>query len=233
MVAEPDAAIDDRDAWRMASPHWTPGRESYLEMQLDVLPEQTFRTQLMNQKVDALGGWLSRQAWDRCKSPLELVHGGERLYAAIEYAQTGDTFAMVAAQRVADSIVVRSWQYPTLDALWAGVCELPRNALLLQSMGFKDKLPLAPCETRPVGISQLRSATRYAGRAITDGVVAHDGDPDLTAHVLSAVVAYSEQGPVLSMARSPAPITLARAMVWALGAILEPPTAGRPMVVSH
>jgi phage terminase large subunit-like protein len=233
--AEPDADIDDRQAWRAASPHWTAERESYLEMQLEVLPEQTFRTQMLNQKVAALGGWLSRAAWDRCRSPLELAAAGDadRLYAAIEYAQDGGTFAMVAAQRVGDRIVVRSEQYRSLDDLWRRVCELPRSAILLQSIGFKDRLPLAPCETRPVGIAQLRSATRYAGRAITDGVVAHNGDPDLTQHVLSAVIAYSESGPVLSMRRSPAPITLARAMVWALGAILEPETAGRPMIAAR
>jgi len=231
--AEPDADIDDRDAWRAASPQWTPERERYLELQLDVLPEQTFRTQMLNQKVDALGGWLSRQAWDRCRSPLELAHGGERVYAAIEYAQDGETFAVVIGQRVGDQIVIRSQTFRSLDDLWRRVCELPRDALLLQSIGFKDKLPLAPCETRPVGIAQLRLATRYAGRAITDGVVAHDGDPELTQHVLSAVVAYSESGPVLSMSRSPAPITLARAMVWVLGAILEPDTAGRPMIATR
>jgi hypothetical protein len=188
---------------------------------------------MLNQKVDALGGWLSRQAWDRCRSPLELEHGGARVHAAIEYAQDGETFAVVIGQRVGDQIVIRSQTFRSLDDLWRRVCELPRDALLLQSIGFKDKLPLAPCETRPVGIAQLRLATRYAGRAITDGQVAHNGDPELTQHVLSAVVAYSESGPVLSMSRSPAPITLARAMVWVLGAILEPETAGRPMVVAR
>jgi hypothetical protein len=234
--AEPEALIDDREAWKAASPHWSEGREAYIAAQLEILPEQTFRTQLLNQKVDALGGWLTRAAWEGCKAPtIDLRSGGsaERLHAVIEYAADGQTFGMVVAQRVEDRIVVRSWLLPTIDSLWARVCELPRDALLLQSVGFKDRLPLAPCETKPVGLPELRLATRYAGRAITDQIVAHNGDPELTAHVLAAVIAYSEQGPVLSMSRSPAPITLARALVWGLGAILERDQSARPMVVSR
>jgi phage terminase large subunit-like protein len=233
--AEPDAAIDDIDAWKAASPHWSEGREAYIRTQMGILPEQTFRTQLLNQKVDALGGWLTRAAWDGCRSPLEPRAGSSanRVHAAIEYAADGQSFAMVIGQRVEDRIVVRSWLMETIDQLWARVCELPRDALLLQSVGFRDRLPLAPCESKPVGLPELRLATRYAGRAITDQIVAHDGDPDLTAHVLAAVIAYSEQGPVLSMQRSPAPITLARALVWVLGSILEADQTTRPMVVSR
>ena len=154
-----------------------------------------------------------------------------QIIAAIEYSEDGQLFVFVATQRQGDRILVESAAVRTVDELWRLVVALPRSALLLQSVGFKGRLPLAPCESRPVGVAELRLATRTAHRAIADGVVAHDGDPQLANHVLTAVVAYTgESGPVLSQRRSPGPITLARALVWSLGAqhqVAEPRPAPR------
>jgi hypothetical protein len=92
----------------------------------------------------------------------------------------------------------------------------------LVSVGFKGRLPLAPCDTRLVGVNELRLATRAALRAITDGVVAHNQDPELARHVLTAVVAYTgESSPMLSQRRSPGQITFARALTWCIGATME------------
>jgi len=222
--ADPSAAVTDRDAWRQASPHWSDRREAFIASQLDQLGEDTFRTQILNQRVDALGGWVTRSQWEACQSPLDLQAGAAapKIIAACEYSEDGSLYALVVTQRIGDRIVARTYGERKIDELWRRVCELPRSALLLVSVGFKGRLPLAPCETRMVGVNELRLATRSALRAIADRVVAHNGDPDLQRHVLTAVVAYTgEAGPVLSQRRSPGPITYARALTWCVGATLE------------
>jgi phage terminase large subunit-like protein len=235
--ADGAADVTDREAWRQASPHWSARREAFIAAQLDILPDAVFRTQILNQRVDALGGWVTRGQWALCEAPeLELVAGRDapRLIAAVEYSEDGSLYALVVTQKVGARIIARTYGERTIDGLWARVCRLPADALLLVSVGFKGRLPLAPCETRMVGVSELRLATRSALRAITDRVIAHDGDPELSRHVLTAVVAYTgETGPVLSQRRSPGPITFARALCWCVGATLEvAEVKPRPMIVS-
>jgi phage terminase large subunit-like protein len=235
--ADPSADVADREAWRQASPHWSPRREAFIAAQLEILPDTIFRTQILNQRVDALGGWITRGQWAECEAPeLELQAGAQapRIIAACEYSEDGSLYALVVTQRIGDRIVVRVYGERTIDGLWARVIRLPADSLLLVSVGFKGRLPLAPCETRLVGVNELRLATRSALRAITDRVVAHDGNPELSKHVMTAVVAYSgEAGPVLSQRRSPGPITYARALTWCVGAHLEiAPVKPRPAVYS-
>jgi hypothetical protein len=234
--APPDAAIDDRAAWRAASPHWHERRERFIAGQMEILPDAVFRTQFLNQAVDAIGGWITRPQWSACRSPIELDAGptAGRLVAACELSQDGRLHALVVAQQVGERVVVRAFGAASIDELWNRVCELPRSALLLISVGYKGRVPLAPCESRLVGVNELRLATRTTLTSIQDGVIAHDGHAELASHVCSAVVAYTgETGPILSQRRSPAPITYARALCWAVGALLEPEQRGRPMVASR
>ena len=234
--ADPSALVTDRDGWRAASPHWSERREKYIEQQLELLPEAVFRTQILNQKVDALGGWCTRSQWAECEAPgLELssAAGAGRLIAACEFSEDGKLYGLGVSQKVGERIVFRTFTFRTIDELWRAVTALPRSALLLVSVGFKGRVPLAPCETRPVGVNETRLATRFAHRAITDRTIAHNGDKELASHVLSAVVAYTgDTGPVISQRRSPGPITLARIMTWCVGAHLEINEKPAPRVIS-
>jgi len=235
--ADPSADVADREAWMAASPHWSERRSRFIETQLEILPDAVFRSQILNQRVDALGGWITRGQWEACLAPgLDLQAGPQapKVIAACEYSEDGSLYALVVTQMIGDRLVVRTYGERTVDGLWQRVCQLPRSALLLVSVGFKGRLPLAPCDTRLVGVNELRLATRSALRAIADGMIAHDGSPDLSRHVLTAVVAYTgEAGPVLSQRRSPGPITYARALTWCVGATLEVDTKPAPRVFSR
>jgi hypothetical protein len=157
--ADPTALVTDRDAWRQASPHWTPQRENFIARQLELLPDQVFRTQFLNQKVDALGGWVTRSQWANCLAPaLDLVAGKDapRLVAACEYSEDGSLFALVVTQQQEDRIIARRYGERSMDGLWRRISELPQSALLLVSVGFRGRLPLAACETRLVGVNELR-----------------------------------------------------------------------------
>ena len=234
--AEPTAAIDDREAWRAASPHWSERRERYIETQLELIPESVFRAQLLNQRQDAMGGWCTRTQWADCLAPqLEIQTGPDapRVIAAVEYSEDGSLYGLGVSQMVDDRLVFRTFTTRTIDELWALATNLPRSALLLVSAGFKGRVPLTVCESRLVGVTEVRLSTRSTHRAILDGMIAHDGNETLAAHVLTAVVAYGgEGGPVISQRRSPGPITLARIMCWCVGAQLEIDQRPAPRVVS-
>ena len=117
--ADPSAAVTDRDAWRQASPHWSDRREAFIASQLDQLGEDTFRTQILNQRVDALGGWVTRSQWEACQSPLDLQAGpaAPKIIAACEYSEDGSLYALVVTQRIGDRIVARTYGERKIDEL--------------------------------------------------------------------------------------------------------------------
>jgi phage terminase large subunit-like protein len=233
--ADPAADVTDRDAWQQASPHWSERRERFIERQLEILPDQVFRQQILNQRTEALAGWVTRGQWAACRDPIGFLAGPDapKLIAACEFSEDGSLYALVITQQVAGRIVTRVMAEKTADGLWARVCELPQNALLLVSAGFKGRIPLAPCATRLVGVNEVRLATRPTLRAIQDQTIAHDGDPTLASHILTAVIAQAgEAGPVVSQRRSPGPITMARALCWCVGATLEIDAKPAPRVYS-
>ena len=211
------------------------GGHTFIERQLEILPDQIFRQQILNQRTEALAGWVTRGQWAACRDPIGFLAGPDapKLIAACEFSEDGSLYALVITQQVAGRIVTRVMAEKTADGLWARVCELPQNALLLVSAGFKGRIPLAPCATRLVGVNEVRLATRPTLRAIQDQTIAHDGDPTLASHILTAVIAQAgEAGPVVSQRRSPGPITMARALCWCVGATLEIDAKPAPRVYS-
>jgi len=113
--APPDAELDDRSAWRMASPHWTPKRERLIVQRLEGVlagesvdvdepdPITSFRTPWLNQwpgkrlalvKGDPL---VELEAWRALEGPV--VDDPERLIVAVEdHAGLGAAIAAVAVQ---------------------------------------------------------------------------------------------------------------------------------------
>src|SRR6185436_16129814 len=57
--APPEAYPDDRDAWRQASPHWTPQRLEALEHAFETSSESDWRRQYLNQWVLAARSWVA------------------------------------------------------------------------------------------------------------------------------------------------------------------------------
>ena len=61
--APPEAYPDDHDAWRQASPHWTPQRMEALEHAYATSTEAEWRRQYLNQWVLASRSWIAAAQW--------------------------------------------------------------------------------------------------------------------------------------------------------------------------
>jgi hypothetical protein len=113
--APPDADLDDRTAWRLASPHWTPKRERLIAQRLEGAlagesddvdepdPLTSFRTQWLNQwpakrlKVTKGEPLVELEAWLELRG--ELVDDPDRIFLAVEdHAGLGAAIAAVVVQ---------------------------------------------------------------------------------------------------------------------------------------
>jgi hypothetical protein len=113
--APPDAELDDREAWRLASPHWTPRRERLIGQRLEGAlagesddvdepdPMSSFRTQWLNQwpakRLAVVKGepLVELEEWEPLEG--ELVDDPDRVFVAVEdHAGLGAAIAVVVVQ---------------------------------------------------------------------------------------------------------------------------------------
>jgi len=87
-------------------------------------------------------------------------------------------------------------------------------------------------KAQKVGTAEQRAGYGPTLGAVVDGRLRHDGDEELSRQMLTATPAtIPDVGTTLSARRSPGPIYLARAAVWAIGAELRPDRRPKPLVV--
>jgi hypothetical protein len=238
--AAPDAAVDDRDAWRAASSHWNERRLERLERLYRSTSEQDFRIQYLNQwVVGSVNAWVSDLAWGRCRSDERAMPGGIGSLA-IETHQSGEPFGWLHAtlDRSDGVVVVRAGICASRRELWHELERIAgehRGVRILYPEGFRHHVPRIPGAGDTVKITPADTFGAYAATlaAVRAGAVAHTAQAVLTEQVLAAV-AYTvpDRGATLSSRASSGPIYLARAMVWAVGYELRPDQGHRPVVVS-
>jgi hypothetical protein len=134
--APPDAELDDRAAWRLASPHWTPKRERLIAQRLEGAlagesddvdepdPLTSFRTQWLNQwpakrlKVTKGEPLVELEAWLELRG--DVVDDRERIFLAVEdHAGLGAAISAVVPQADGrlglDGWTVSSWSEALVD----------------------------------------------------------------------------------------------------------------------
>jgi hypothetical protein len=234
--APPDAALDDHDAWRLASPRWTPDREDLIDERLEGAlsgesvdvdepdPIMSMRTQWLNQ-------WPSKRLGNAKGDPLvdlgvwadcagELVDNAERLWVAVEdHSGFGCAVAVVCVQPDGrygvDGWLVDSWK----DAVdW--VRRLQRGHDQVKVQVGASLMPRVPPGLRPQPITS--AATRMTlptmRELVTTGQVVHDSE-DLDEQLDTVRVTEAVGGLALvSGIRS----DLLRAASWALAAAHRP-----------
>jgi hypothetical protein len=231
------AELDNLDAWRLASPHWTPHRQRHISKQLLALqsgqiedpeepdPEQSFRAQWLNQwprKLTPPSGnterLLPEDLWDELAEP-GLTSTGP-VWVAVDDA-FGMGAAVSAVGRLEDGrLEVDGWLCPDWDSALEDVTALQQARpvrQLLVAASVLDRVPalMAP---RPVtaGARETRLGLALLRDLAVNGQVAHDaGTTELDNAMELAQVRESAAGLFL-VARGPA--HLVRAAVWALQA---------------
>lgn len=238
------AALDDRRAWRQASPHWTPQRERLIAKRYDAIehggeqldpdepdPEESFRSQWLNQ-WPAGAVELPGQVTDLLRPGLwgslsasETISGFGRVYVALE-----DDFglgAAVAAVSVlpdgrfeCDGWLVDDWDTAVADVERLGMLreirELHVGASMLDRMPTMPGLPAA----RPAVAATARNGLALLRDLACNGRLVHDETTrDLDAAMAVAKVKETLTGLYLM---PQGPMHLLKALAWALLAAHKP-----------
>ena len=235
--ASPDADIDDRDAWRQASPEWSRQRVAALEHARRTTSENAWRTMYLNQWVQAALSWIAPSSWAAAGRPELVLPAKPAGTVAINDDAGGAGYAYVLAVLDGDRVAVSGRAFSTRRELWAALETLAlerRGLTVLYPSSFEAHVAkLSGVELAKVATAEQRSGFAPTRSAIADGRLEHDGDETLTEHVLTAVpLTMPDVGTTLSAKRSPGPIYAARAMVWAVGHELRPDRRRRPIVVA-
>jgi hypothetical protein len=239
--APPDAASDDPEAWRVASPHWNERRAERLAGFYRSTSDTDFRMQYLNQWVQGSShAWVSDLAWLKCRDENRSLAATSVGAVAIETHIAGEPFGWVHATLDRDdgAVIVRAGVCASRRELWSVLEQTAaehRGVKLLYPEGFRHHVPAIPQMGERIKIVTSETFAAYAATvaAIRSGAVAHAAQTVLTEQVLSAVpYTIADRGSMLSSRASSGPIYLARALVWAVGYELRPIQAPRPVVIS-
>jgi hypothetical protein len=245
-----EASLEDRAAWRLASPHWTPGRERLLEAKLrrataghsedpdEDDPAEGFRSQYLN-------------VWPRRR--LVASTASEPLADRETWGHAADLYAAPAEGA---PVAVGVEDFLGLKAAAAACCQLPDGRVLVWGGVFearRDALAWASFTmgTRPgcvllVGkaIGPAEAAEAIGGRAevrvmsstdtgvglpllrslLKSGRLAHSGDPDLADQVATVRLVPTLAGG-LSLAHRGIRADLLKAAAWSVAAMAAPEAA--------
>ena len=136
----------------------------------------------------------------------------------------GSRYAVVWAWEDGENVIVRSLVTNSPSRAWTAIADRTPRLLLLPPqlhVHYRGRV-----RTVMVGASEMGRYMTGVGRAIADRQIRHHPDDHgLNDDLGRAVAATTEAGIRLSIRRSPGPIEVARAMVWAVGHVLKP---GKP-----
>ena len=234
--APPDAQLDDRAAWRRASPHWTPKREKMIANRLEGAlagesddvdepdPIASIKSQWLNmwppKKLANVKGEPLIDEGDWAELRGEVVDNPERLYVAIEdHSGFGCAIAAVAVQPDGklglDGWLTDTWSDAMADVrrLMAGheVVKLPIGASLMV------RLPPG-VRGQPITASVTRTTLPVMRELVAAGGIIHDSE-EIAAQLeeVRVVDAIGGLGLVAGIRSD-----LVRAASWALAAANRP-----------
>jgi hypothetical protein len=174
----------------------------------------------MNLWISVESAWLAHGLWDRCvlEGEHETEPGG---VLACEVSLDSSRYVGVLASRVPDgrSLVETAVAAETEPEFWVEIERLAAadpELRLAVTPSLEVHIPPALADrSLTVGFRELVKWTTLVRSAIAAGQVTHRAEALLSEHVARAVMSRTEGGFVLSTAKSPGPIELARCMVWA------------------
>jgi hypothetical protein len=172
--APPEAYVDDRDAWRLASPHWTPARLEALEHAFATSSEADWRRQYLNQWVLAARSWIAPAQWaEAADEALVLPDSPPGTVAINDEDGRPGYCGYVLAIAVDERVVVSGRAFPSRRALWAALEDLGRarrGATLLYPASFERHVAHLPAfKAAKVGSAEQRSGYGPTLGAIIDG----------------------------------------------------------------
>jgi hypothetical protein len=229
-----DCALDDRAAWRAASPHWDAKRERHIARVLvralsgvpdpddpdEPDPVESFRAQWLNiwpartVPVDAAERLLADGAWARSHEDLDMA--GPVWFGIEDWYGKG--IGAVAVARSLDGRLVAGghcWERRADGFAWvAHVAGLFGASTLTVGPTLTDAAELAAVTFDAGRPMDLHAGMSLLRALVDDGALAHDGSADLARQMAHAKVTTTAAG--LSLLRDGSRGDLVRALLWAL-----------------
>jgi hypothetical protein len=226
--ADPAADPMDRATWEESQPLWDSRRYKVMTSQQRVMDEDSFRSQFLNQWVGARRGWITKEVWAGCYTEAPFPERGGVL--AVEASTAGSQVGVIHAAMEGDEVYVRAWVFESYTAAWQFL-EQRATAHRVNAVVHHESLRLPTL--RSAKMIHVRATDQIAGylptrTLIMDQTLHHYGQPALNEQVLQANIHRTGEGrDFLSQKYTPVPIYLARAMVWAVGHLVDPRNQAR------
>jgi hypothetical protein len=237
---------DDRDGWRLASPHWSEQRERMISKRHDAMtageiedpdepdPVQAFTAQWLNQwprKLTIAGGpaepLLPAGVWEQLAEPeiAPLQAGGGPVWVALE-DNYGRGAAVACARSLPDGrLELDGWERGDWDSAIADAERLAAAYRVRRVLVGASLMARVPASLRalaePHGTTETRAGLALFRDLALGGMVAHDqGTDELDQALAAAMVRETSAG--LGLVAGRTPTHLVRAGVWALAGAHRP-----------
>jgi phage terminase large subunit-like protein len=245
-ICEAPEGADYRDpkVWEQTNPSFgTIMHAGFYQDQLSKQPENEFRRFYCNQWTRSAESWLPRGAWDACRSDLDIPDGAP-IWGGVDVALYHDSTAVVWTALVDGRWVVRSkvWVPPRDGKIDVGevmaflralgrrfdwqICAYDPRFFDIPASTLQDEgIPMLEV---PQSAPRMVPACGLAWELIVGRQLAHDGDPTLENHVLSAVQRVADGGWRLAKGKGHNDACIA--MVMALWEAAHPEPAADPAI---
>jgi len=207
-----------------------------LTVQLDALKlastKDSFNRQHLNLWSSARGSWIDSATWEKLTTDTDMPEGG---ILACDASADQNRFVGVRAV-VANDVVELKVEFivDSMSQMWAEVERVMSDQTVQLLIGPTYEMHVPKTLTRRTTSSGQKELTKYTGLVkamIAENKVRHRGERTLAEHICRAVQIKTSDGVLISSARSPGPIELARCAVLAIAKASRPRVVGKPMLV--
>ncbi len=234
----PDANTTSLETMKQANPALghTITLETLIEEARDPANRTAWLRGALNMWVATAEGWLQSGYWGR-----QLYDGPkptDPLVLAVEVDPDGGLYGGVFGYQLPDGAVYVSQAFAasTAEEMWQTIEQiLPGGCTLIVGASLELAIPQSLRRRSQIaGFGEVTKWTMPVRAMILEGRLWHDGAQMLSEHVARAVAVRTNGGnnTTLSTKRSPGPIVLTRAMIWAAAICTQKRAPGKPMIVA-
>ena len=207
-----------------------------LTVQLDALKlastKESFNRQHLNLWSSAKGSWIDSATWQKLETDTPMPEGG---ILACDASADQNRFVGVRAV-VANDVVELKVEFivDSMSQMWAEVERVMVDQTVQLLIGPTYEMHVPKPLARRCTTGGQKELTKYTGLVkamIAENKVRHRGERTLAEHICRAVQIRTSDGVLISSARSPGPIELARCAVLAIAKASRPRVIGKPMLV--
>lgn len=204
-----------------------------LTVQLDALKlastKDSFARQHLNLWSSARGAWIDSAEWQKLITDDAMPDGG---FLACDASADQNRFVGVRAVVAGDVVELKvEFIVDSMSEMWAEVERVLSDQTVQLLIGPTYEMHVPKTLVRRTSTAGQKELTKYTGLVkamIAESKVRHRGERTLAEHVCRAVQIRTSDGVLISSARSPGPIELARCAVLAIAKASRPRIVGKP-----